>query len=90
VKWVIGSKALMVRSCLIKKLLYLQFIIGPRGEPGLAGLPGLPGAGGLRGLVSRMIYILFSEKNKFVFSLVFLAPLDHEDNQVLLDIQVKL
>jgi hypothetical protein len=52
----------MVRSCLIKKLLYLQFIIGPRGEPGLAGLPGLPGAGGLRGLVSRMIYILFSEK----------------------------
>jgi hypothetical protein len=43
-------------------LLYLPFIVGPRGEPGLAGLPGLPGAGGLRGLVSRMIYILFSEK----------------------------
>jgi hypothetical protein len=63
---VIGSKALMVRSCLIKKLLYLQFIIGPRGEPGLAGLPGLPGAAGLRGLVSR-IYIFYFQKKMNVF-----------------------
>jgi hypothetical protein len=75
-----------------KNLLYLTSIIGPRGEHGLPGLPGLPGAAGLRGLVSRMIYFIFRKKLIciciYLFSLVFLVPLDYEDNQVLLDFQV--
>jgi hypothetical protein len=52
----------------------------------------LPGATGLRGMVSE-IKIVPSDKNElhivFLFSPVFLAPVDYEDNQVLLDSQVK-
>jgi hypothetical protein len=52
----------------------------------------LPGAAGLRGLVIE-IKILSTDKNElhifFLFSPVFLVSVDYEDNQVLLDSQVK-
>ncbi len=88
----IGLKALMVSLYSIKKQLNLISIVGIRGDRGLPGLPGLPGAAGLRGLVSK-IKISSSNKNElrifFLFSPVYLAPMDYQDNQVSLVFQVK-